>query len=243
MQLFKAFSAQTLGFVFIVAGIFLFPTLPKMPFLLWIQGILAAVFSKLLKQPIWWLPIHLGFVPALFFLLQFKIPPHVYFWVFTLFILVFWGTLKGDVPLFLSSNAVTKTINDVIKTQKAQSFAELGAGVGSIIIPIAKQNPNVLIDSWEHAPLPWLICKWRGRKWRNLTIQRDSFWEDDLSYYDIVFAFLSPAVMTQLDKKIKQEMHKDSLFISSCFPIPNRKPTQIKTLQDKRKTVLYFYQN
>jgi len=46
-----------------------------------------------------------------------------------------------------------------------------------------------------------------------------SFWRSNLTEYAVVFAFLSPAVMASVGEKVRRDMQKGSLFISSSFPV------------------------
>lgn len=153
---------------------------------------------------------------------------------------MFWGTVKGDVPLFLSSTAVATAVADIVDREKATAFADLGAGVGSVAVPLA-QHRRLIVDAWEYAPLPWLITAWRCRKLPNATVKRVSLWDCNLGCYEVVFAFLSPLVMVKLGEKIIAEMPSGSLFISSSFPIPNWEPESIVAIKDRRKTILFCY--
>jgi hypothetical protein len=154
--------------------------------------------------------------------------------------LVFWGTVNGDVPLFLSSTFVADAVADIVERENADTFADLGAGVGSVAVPLA-QYRSITVDAWERAPLPWLITAWRCRKLANASVKRASLWECNLAAYRVVFAFLSPAVMAELGEKVRREMHPGSLFISSSFPIPGWEPEAIVQIEDRRMTKLFCY--
>ncbi|MCF7987958.1 MAG: hypothetical protein K9L60_10360 [Methylovulum sp.] len=242
MNLIKAIAAQLLG-VALVMGLarFLPPDWHELRTLVMIQGIAAASCSRLLKQPSWWLVIHVLFLPLALGLLTLALPPLLFLVLAVLMLLVFWGTLKGDVPLFLSSQAVPEALNDLIKQEHICHFAELGSGTGTVAIPLARYQVQLNIEAFEHAPLPWLISVYRSRKLSNINNRRESFWLADFAQYQAVFAFLSPAVMTSLGEKIKREMPKGGLFISSSFPVQGWQPERILQLNDRRKTVLYCY--
>ena len=156
-------------------------------------------------------------------------------------LLVFWGTVKGDVPLFLSSDAVTKSLQAIVDRENAATFIDLGAGVGSVAVPMAKHRPGMAVEAWERAPIPWLIAAWRCRKLANAAVHRKSFWECDLPIYDVAFAFLSPAPMPALGEKVLSEMRPGSLLVSSTFPVPGWEPESIVQLEDRMQTRLYCY--
>ncbi|MFZ2405201.1 MAG: hypothetical protein WAW41_08695 [Methylobacter sp.] len=205
-----------------------------------VQGAAAALCSSVLRQPYWWFPIHLLFLPMAIAMLTLQLPSWLYLLIVLLLALVFWGTVKGDVPLFLSSAAVADAVTAIVERENAGAFADLGAGVGSVAVPLA-QHRAMTVDAWERAPLPWLITAWRCRKLPNATVKRASLWDSDLARYDAVFAFLSPAVMVELGEKIRREMRPGSLFISSSFPIPDWQPESVVQIEDRRGTKLFCY--
>jgi len=205
-----------------------------------VQGVAAGFCSIVLRQPYWWLPIHLLFLPMAVVMLTLQLPSWLYLFLVLLLALVFWGTVKGDVPLFLSSAAVADAVIAIVERENAETFADLGAGIGSVAAPLA-QRCFVQVDAWERAPLPWLITAWRCRKLPNAAAKRASLWHCDLARYDAVFAFLSPAVMAELGGKVRREMRPGSLFISSSFPVPAWQPESVIQVKDRRGTRLFCY--
>lgn len=241
ITLFKALVAQALGLALTVSLAWLSPALFHGAWrLALVQGAAAALWCVVLRQPYWWLPIHLLFLPMAIGMLTLQLPSWLYLLVVLLLALVFWGTVKGDVPLFLSSTAVADAITAIVERENAKVFADLGAGVGSVAVPLA-QHRAMTVDAWERAPLPWLITAWRCRKLPNATVKRASLWGCNLACYDAVFAFLSPAVMAELGEKVRREMRPGSLFISSSFPIPAWQPESVVQLEDRRRTKLFCY--
>jgi hypothetical protein len=204
------------------------------------QGVAAALWSGVLRQPYWWAPIHLLFLPAAIAMLTLQLPSWLYLLIVLLLALVFWGTVKGDVPLFLSSTAVADALAVIVDRENAGMFADLGAGVGSVAVPLA-QRLSIKVNAWEHAPLPWLIILWRCRKLPNTTVIRASLWSCNLARYDVVFAFLSPAVMAKLGEKVRREMRPGSLFVSSSFPVQDWHPESVVQIEDRRRTKLFCY--
>lgn len=206
-----------------------------------LQAMIAVMLSALFRQPVWWRFIHLCFMPLVVGMLAFNLPSWTYLLVFLLLTLVFWGTVKGDVPLFLSSSAVSDALIAIAIKEHALRLADIGAGVGTVAIPLAQRLPTVTIDAMERAPLPWLITFCRCRDLSNVSVRFMSLWRSNLVGYDVVFAFLSPLVMVEVGQKVRREMRVGSLFISSSFPVPDWKPEGIIVVEDSRKTRLYCY--
>lgn len=237
----KSLLAQVFGLCTAFGLRWLFPEwISGIGWALLVQGTAAAMFSLVLGQAYWWFAIHLLFIPAAVAMLALNWPPWLYLLMTMGSILIFWGTVRGDVPLFLSSPQVAHAVADVVMRENAKYFADLGAGLGSVVVPL-KQCSSLSIDTWERAPLPWLITTWRCHRYPNVQVFRASFWKTRLTHYDVVFAFLSPAVMVAIGKKIREEMPKGSLFISSCFPIPDWPPEKLIHIADSRQTILYCY--
>jgi hypothetical protein len=206
-----------------------------------LQALIAVALSVVLRQPVWWRLIHLSFMPAVAIMLALNPPSWLYLLVLLLLTLVFWGTVKGDVPLFLSSSAVGEAVIAIVAREKAESFVDMGAGVGSVVVPLARQLPDLRIEALERAPVPWLIACWRCRTLPNVRVRLGSLWRRNLAEYGVVFAFLSPLVMIRAGEKVRRDMREGSLFISSSFPVPNWLPETIVEVDDSRKTRLYCY--
>lgn len=242
MQLAKALLCQLIA---AIAILLLSSRLPgwtqDFRFFLIMQALTATTISSALGQPIWWRFIHMFFLPTAALLLSFKIAAWVYLLFFLLMMLIFWGTVKGDVPLFLSSSAVGEALAAILVGENTRNFADLGAGVGSVVAPLAKKFPELRIIALERAPLPWLIGFWRCRHLENVDVRLQNLWNCNLGEYSVVFAFLSPLVMVEIGKKVQQEMQAGSLFVSSCFAVPEWRPEQVVELGDRQKSSLYCY--
>lgn len=242
MQLVKAATCQALACIIILLiGGWLSRWGLDIRLIALLQAVIAVTLSTLLHQPPWWRFIHLIFMPAVAIMLALSLPSWLYLLVFLLLTLVFWGTVRGDVPLFLSSSAVSDALATVLAREHAASFADLGAGIGSVVVPLARRLPEVQIDALERAPLPWLFTCWRCRNLTNVRVSLGSLWPSNLSEYDVAFAFLSPLVMERIGEKVLHDMREGSLFISSSFPVPDWRPEAVQELDDRRKTRLYYY--
>ena len=161
--------------------------------------------------------------------------------IFILLTLIFWGTVTGDVPLFLSSTAVCDALLNILVKEKAVSFADIGAGIGTVVAPLAQQASDLQIVALERAPIPWLLAYWRCRHFPNVDVQYGSLWESNFAAYKVVFAFLSPAVMARVAAKVQSEMPIGGLFISSSFPVPNWTPEAVINTKDRHGAILYCY--
>lgn len=205
-----------------------------------LQGLCAAFVSWRLDAPRWWWLINLLFMPLVILALALQIAPGWYLFAFALTLLVFWRTDKSRVPLYLS-NADTAAAIAKLLPEQACAFIDLGCGDGHLLRRLAAARPDCCFTGIEHAPLPWLLAKLRNMSKSNVSIHYGDFWQQDLSGFDVVYAFLSPAPMPELGTKAQAEMESGKLLISNSFPIPECETEAVIELQDRRKTRLFFY--
>lgn len=191
-------------------------------------GISASLVAWLWKLPSWWRLINLLFVPGLWLALGAEIDTGWYLAGFILLAVTSLGAVRTRVPLFLSSTQATAALARELPPNA--TFIDLGCGLGGPLSHLAQLRPDVHLQGVEAAPLNWLIARLRLGK--RASIHLGSLWEADLSKFDVVYAYLSPAPMAHLWDKAKAEMRSGSLFISNSFPVPGVLPSETIELHD-----------
>ena len=159
-----------------------------------------------------------------------------------LLLLVYRGALSGQVPLYLSNADTAVALAELTADRSRLRFLDLGAGVGSILRPLATARPDAAFTGIENAPATWLAGRLRTAGLANCTWRWGDIWQARLADYDVVYAFLSPAAMPALWQKVRGEMHPGSLFISNSFAVPDVEPSFVVEVDDARQTRLYCYQ-
>lgn len=212
---------------------------PLLPIAL-LQGLCAALVSWRLGAPRWWWLINLLFLPLAVLALALNIAPGWYLLAFALTLLVFWRTDKSRVPLYLS-NADTAAAVAALLPVQACSVIDLGCGDGRLLSRLASARPDCRYTGIEHAPLTWLLAYCLNLRHANVAIRYGDFWQQDLSHFDVVYAFLSPAPMPALANKAQAQMEPGKLLISNSFSIPDRQAEQTIELADRRQTRLFCY--
>lgn len=182
----------------------------------------AFALASLCRQAWWWRLIHLVFAPLAWTLTQVAIDPGWYLLGFLLLLLLFRGAPIEQVPLYFSAEAASLRLAELIEQRDARSIVDLGAGIGSIVVPLARRFPERRFTGIEHAPLPWLAGWLRTRRLANCDWRWGSLWASDLGRFDLVYAFLSPAPMTALGEKARREMRRGSVLVSNSFEIPEQ---------------------
>lgn len=213
----------------------------QIPFVLaLLQGGIAAAISLRQPVPLWWLPIHLLFVPLVVLVQRLDIAPGWFLGGFVLLVLVFWRTDKGRVPLFLSSRQTAAALVKLLPATPCRVL-DIGCGDGGLLRRLALARPDCRFIGIEHAPLPWLVARLRTLGIGNLAIRHGDFWSEPLAGYDLVYAFLSPAPMPRLWKKASHEMAGDATLVSNSFAVPGVAPARVIAVADRRASRLYLY--
>jgi len=179
-------------------------------------------------------------------MLSLHIPSEYFLSAFIVMLVVYWSTFRSQVPLYLSSKRVWKTLEELLppqQTGKKFTFMDIGSGIGGVLTYLASMRPDGDYFGVENAPLPCLISKLRIKlgNHTNCHVSWESLWACDLSTYDVVFAYLSPVPMEQLWHKVKQEMHPGSIFVSNTFAIPEHPPQYSITLDDMHHSTLHIW--
>ena len=205
------------------------------------QGSLAAFFGYLVKLPYWWVPLNLLLPPLAGLALTLGLPTWVYLTGFLILLLVFWNSVGERVPLYLSNKTTWQQVYNLLPKGHAVKVVDLGCGFAGLLNFLSKARPESHFVGVESAPLPFLISSLRllGRK--NATVKYQSLWDEDLSQYDVIYCFLSPAPMPEIFHKAIAEMRSGSLLISNSFEVPDYPADRILTLTDRRETKLHLW--
>lgn len=241
-----ALSLQISAFIFTLLIVRISTlTLDPLTFTL-LSGTLAAVLSQVFGLARWWILIQFLFAPALVLMLRLNISPVFFLAAFLFMLLVYWSTFRSQVPLYLSSKKVWRTLEELLPPSeqgKKFSFMDIGSGMGGVLTHLAAVRADGEFYGVENAPLPFLISRLRFLldNLRNCHVLWGSMWTCDLSPYDVVFAYLSPVPMEQLWQKVKLEMRPGTIFISNTFAVAEHPPQYSITLDDMHHSTLYIW--
>ena len=121
-------------------------------------------------------------------------------------------------------------------------IAELGSGWGGVCFSVAKTFPKSHVIGYEISPFPYYYSKIRklfSRK--HVTFTKESFFEADLSEFDVIICYLSPKHMEWLKDKFETELKPNTLIISNAFPIPDSTPIEEDMTHILVKIPVYIY--
>lgn len=207
-----------------------------------VQGGLAGGLSLLWRQPRWWLPLHAGFLPAVFGALHIDIAAWVYLAGFALLGGFFWTTFRTRVPLYLSDRKAWDAVAEKLPAGRPFRFIDLGSGLGGLLLDLEKRFPQGDFTGVELAPASWLVSRLRAAvSGSRVRFLRQDYAALDLSGYDAVFAFLSPAAMPALWQQVCAQMRPGSCFMSLSFEAGDRAPDAVVTLAPHPRHRLYVW--
>lgn len=228
--------------VALLAALLPFESPPALWLLALAQGSVAAMLSRLWRQPVWWQPLHFAFMPLAWLMQGAGAPPWIYLAAFLVLLLVYWTTFRTRVPLYLSDGKAWQAVESLLPHDRPFHFVDLGSGLGGVPFYLESRLPHGTFTGTEIAPVPWLISRLRaGLRRSRVTFLRRDYETLDLGAFDVVFAFLSPAAMPRLWQQVESQMRAGTLFISLSFPAPGREPDRVVRLADGARHTLYAW--
>jgi len=204
-----------------------------------LQGGFACALCWWRKLAPWWLAIELLFAPALLAGASLHLPPAVFLAGFVALLLIYWSTFRTQVPYFPSGKRAWDAVADLLPSGRALDVIDIGSGLGGLALDLARRRPDARFVGIELAPLPWLVSRLRAAlAGDNVRFVRGDYEQLDLGYYDVVFAYLSPAAMDALWRKAGAEMRAGALLLSYEFGI-GAKPPDMTIMPAGRGPSLY----
>jgi SAM-dependent methyltransferase len=220
----------------------IFSTQPALWILALAQGGAAALLSHIARQPAWWPPLHLIFLPVILLARQASVPSWFYLGAFLLLLLFYWSTFRTRVPLYLSDRKAWRAITPLLPRTQAFKFIDLGSGLGDVPLYLEPRFQQGRFYGTEIAPAPWLISRLRAWfKHSRVVFMRRDYTVIDLAEFDVVFAFLSPVAMPALWQQAQSQMRSGGLFISLSFSVNTRQPDHVVPLAEGARHTLYAW--
>jgi hypothetical protein len=204
-----------------------------------LQGLIAMLLSYRFGLARWWLPIQFLFPVAALLVNALHLPPAIFLGGFVFFLLLFWSTFRTQVPYYPSRASTWQAVDALLPPGAPLRIIDIGSGFGGFVLSMARRRPQASLAGIEIAPLPWLVSRLRAlRGGRRARFILGDYTRLDFAQYDVVFAYLSPAVMTSLWSKARAEMRPGSLLLSYEFAIEGAAP-DIQVNASNKGAILY----
>ena len=174
-----------------------------------------------------------------------SIPLQLFLWASALFVMVsiLVGVVRTGISPMPSSRRAVQQVLQFVAPPRPGSIYELGAGWGSLAIPLARAFPDRRIIAYELSTIPWLFLLLRVRVsgLNNIEVVRRDFFRDDLGKAAVVVCYLYPGSMVQLSTELQSELIPGTVVVSNTFALPGWVPDQTSQLKDLYRTKIYRF--
>jgi hypothetical protein len=205
-----------------------------------VQGAIAMRIAVLAGAASWWIGLHVAFAPAAVWAHALALSPAWWAGAFVLLLAAFGATFRTQVPLFLTASKVRSALTELLDPAASLRIVDLGCGLGSVITALKQSRPRCECHGVELAFLPYLVSRLRAAR-AGCRVERRDLMAVDLSGYDVVYAFLSPAPMPQLYAKARREMRPGSRLVSLAFSVPDVPADQVIAVGPQPRHTLYVW--
>jgi SAM-dependent methyltransferase len=206
-----------------------------------LQGAIAALWSKKIRLAAWWWLIQFLMPFALLAALSWQLSASVYLWAFLFFVAFYGHTFRTQVPYYPSSKSTWYGVESALPKDRPLYIIDIGSGLGGLVLHLAKRYSDCQVVGVELSWLPWFFSWVRGHLSQSKAhFLRVDYMTLDLSQFDVVFAYLSPAAMPALWHKVRAEMRPGAILLSNEFVVPEH-PADITIQTEQMRTPLYAW--
>lgn len=153
----------------------------------------------------------------------------------TLFVIFFGRPFFGGAPYAPTKESGLDVILKLAEIKPGDKVCDLGSGDGRIVIAAARAGA----EAHGYEINPYLV--WQSRraiKKAGLSdrafIHRRSYWQEDLSRYQVVIFFGITYIMKRLEQKFDKELQPGTRVIANFFTLPTWQP-----VAEEKKFLLY----
>lgn len=203
---------------------------------------LGFILSCLFKLPAWWIVINTSFPIGVAIFYRWHISPSIYLALFLILLSIYWTTFISRVPYYPSTQDVWEKVSEQFPVDRKINVLEIGSGLGGFCRHLSKKYPLGTFLGLENAPVPWLLSIFLA-KFQNVRcdFKRKDYQTVDFSKFDVIYAFLSPAVMDSLCMQAKKQLHAQAVIISYMFEWPSSESQNVRKIPLDNGEFLYQY--
>lgn len=156
---------------------------------------------------------------------------------------IVWSTLRTGISPTMSSGKARKAMVDSVDPPCSGSLIDLGSGWGTLVIAVARWYPEQQVIGYELSWFPWLVSVVRKRclGLNNLSLHREDFRNAELGKASVLFCYLFPGAMVNLQEKLNREQICNVTVVSNTFALPSCQPTNTIRLNDLYRSPVYIY--
>lgn len=169
--------------------------------------------------------------------------PIALFFVLVVALSIVWSTLRTGISPTMSSGKACKAMLDSVETSTSGPLIDLGSGWGTLVVAVARKYPEQQVIGYELSWFPWLVSVIRKHSLGldNLTLYRKDFRNAEFGNASVLFCYLFPRGMVDLQEKLNRERFNEILIVSNTFALPSCQPTSTIRLNDLYRSPVYVY--
>lgn len=147
--------------------------------------------------------------------------------------------IRCGVPPVPTPRRITKTMLGLAKLQSGQQVYDLGCGFGTVLFAAQKAAPKNIFYGYEinRPVLCWAQLRNRIFKHQVKFYAKD-FFTQDLRRADIIFCYLWPSIMEQIETEVWPQLQPGTKLISHGFPLGKVAPEKVVKV-GRSKVMLY----
>jgi hypothetical protein len=178
--------------------------------------------------------------------LEFKVLLQVVFGILlpagALLSITIWSVKNGIVPM-PTSHRQTQCILQNLPQDPGPLIFDLGSGLGTLAISLAKHYPKSEVIGVESSPIPYWISRILRfiLRIQNLSFRRQDILRSSLSTASAIVVYLHRAGIRNLQPKLEQELKTEVWIVSNTFAFPDWKPLKVVNTGDFNNTKIYVY--
>lgn len=143
---------------------------------------------------------------------------------------------KSDIPYVPSSEEKLRTMMELAQVEIGDRAVDLGCGDGRVLLAMAMRGALATGYEVEPGRVELSLANVRNMGFSDrVVIYKKSFWEVDLSEFDLVTVYGVTRIMERLEKKLLAELKPGAKVVSNSFIFPNWVP-----IQEKNDVYLYL---
>lgn len=157
---------------------------------------------------------------------------------------IVWFCFSVGIPPMPSSPKVCRAMVDAVCDARGNGpIIDLGSGLGTLAIALARRYPQRQVIGYEVSWVPWFAAMALKRLLRldNLTFRRQDFLHAPWPADAVLLCYLFRSCMQQIEHKLEREGCRPVLLISNTFALPACRPERTIRLRDLYRTHIHVY--
>lgn len=156
---------------------------------------------------------------------------------------IVWHSLSVGISPMPSSGLAREALLELVPVGLTGPVHELGAGWGTLAVPLARRLPGVRVIAWETSPVPFAVLWLRARGLPNLEVRRADFFTADFTTAQLVVCYLFTGAMERLATRLRTELPAGALVLTHTFALRGWEPELTGRLDDLYRTPVYRYRH